>query len=303
MNKPRTFEYFVSDPVDAMFTVFEVADDSLHPEHDDLMRDLDDITADELIHFREEGRYNHLINRKNLRSEEKETKLWFMVDYLHKTIACKRLLILASNLDGEKPAPLNHHALKNVEANDDHLVPLREFFASGTQLTRNGFSFTMSPIVSQSNSSYWVLTLLTKSDLKNRTWVRLDPFIVRAQEEYSSLEYRMWVWGRPLNWNLLKELQNPEHGQWMPDVLSSGDIERTDFVWFPNENELHFTCEELPRPAVIHERGSRYFHAVYDNKNAVLVHCDGAIRVYDEKEIEYRLNFHLKSPEVRKVVR
>ncbi len=303
MQEPRTFEYFASDPLDVMFTVFEVADDSLHPKHRDLVRDLGDITGDELIQFREEGKYNHLISRKNVRSEERETKLWFMVDYLHRTIASKRLLILANKLGAEKPAPLDHPALKDIEMNNENLVPLREFTTNGTQLTRNGFSFTMSPIVSQSNSSYWLLTMLTNSNLKNRSWVRLDPFIVRGRKGVQKSFLQNVDWGKPLNWNSLKELQNPEHGQWMPSGLSSKDIKRTDFVWLPDHDKLHFTCEELPFATAIRERGSRYFHAVYDKKKGVLIHCDGAIRVYDGKEIEFRLNCHLKSPEVRKVGR
>ena len=145
----------------------------------------------------------------------------------------------------------------------------------------------MSPIVSQSNSSYWVLSLLTRSELKNRSWVRLDPFIVKPQEAFRLLEYENVSMGQALkeNWNLLKNLQNPEHGQWMPDALSSSQtIERTDFVWFPNEDELYILrARSSLRPAVIHERGSRYFHAVYDKRKAILVHCDGAIRVFDRK--------------------
>ena len=69
----------------------------------------------------------------------------------------------------------------------------------------------------------------------------------------------------------------------------------------PTAKEIHFTCEELPNKNEVHYRGSRYFHAIIDKKTGLVKHCDGAISIYSEDELEFRSKYHVRNSEVRKI--
>ena len=75
----------------------------------------------------------------------------------------------------------------------------------------------------------------------------------------------------------------------------------TDYIWKPCDNEIHFTCEELPSSDDWEYRGSRYFHAIIDKLTGQIVHCDGAIRIYDFDELEKRKKLQLKDSETRRM--
>jgi len=56
---------------------------------------------------------------------------------------------------------------------------------------------------------------------------------------------KMLVYGRPLDWDRLRKLKE-EHGQYI-DAKPYSEIGTTQYVWRPEENEIHFTCEELTK--------------------------------------------------------
>jgi len=111
----------------------------------------------------------------------------------------------------------------------------------------------------------------------------------------------MQVYGKSLDWNRIKSLKNIEHTCFIPESLSSTDIFKTDIVWTPNKDEIHFTCEEMPQKDLIEYRGSRYFHAIFQIETGVIKHCDGAIRYYTDKEYDLRVSKHIKSNETTRV--
>ena len=175
------------------------------------------------------------------------------------------------------------------------LIEIHNFLPDNLGLLRGDFVFRLSPSLDSFNSSYWLFDLVLKEAFANKInfKLRLDPLIIMPKEDYHPMLFKMWVYGIKLDWDRIKKLKNEEHGQWMPDRLSS-PYEVTDYVWSPSKNEIHFTCEELPKKEHLHIRGSRYFHAIFDIKTGKIIHCDGAMRFYTEEEYIYRRNYHVR---------
>ena len=61
----------------------------------------------------------------------------------------------------------------------------------------------------------------------------------------------------------------------------------TDGVWT--------TCEELPVPEEVTERGSRYLHAIFSKTSHRITHLDGSIRIYGQDELTARAATHLRT--------
>lgn len=131
--------------------------------------------------------------------------------------------------------------------------------------------------------------------------VRLDPFNFAKIDKFIPLEYRMWVWGKPLDWNSIINLRQPEHGRWMAEFPSRDDINFTDYIWNPHDDEITFTCEEIPNSQNNIFRGSRYFHGIYSKISNDIIHCDGAIRFTSENELQERMSGHVKDENIRKI--
>ena len=112
-------------------------------------------------------------------------------------------------------------------------------------------------------------------------------------DKYPRMEYRMWWYGRPLDWNRIHKLKVEDHGRWLPGGLSTR-AEFTDFVWSPRNEEVHFQCEEFPKVNDIFARGSRYFHTIYHVAKEKIIHLDGALRIYKDKNWEKRKDIHLR---------
>jgi len=64
-------------------------------------------------------------------------------------------------------------------------------------------------------------------------------------DKVPNMFYKMWLYGRPLDWDRLGNLEEPDTGRWMPDAYIKG-MPFTDFVWDRRGNEVHFRCEEVP---------------------------------------------------------
>jgi hypothetical protein len=105
--------------------------------------------------------------------------------------------------------------------------------------------------------------------------------------------YKMWMYGRPLDWARVHALKEPEHGRWMPDSAGSGG-RFTDFAWMPRGDEVHFVCEEVPEPEVISTEAARYMHAVYSLGSRAIQHFDGALRLYEPSDILERGELHAR---------
>ena len=64
------------------------------------------------------------------------------------------------------------------------------------------------------NSSYWIaqsIKILLRSG--HKIFGRLDPLLFNSSKDFDDIEYRMRVWGRDLDWNVLKGIRTEDHGQ------------------------------------------------------------------------------------------
>lgn len=207
---------------------------------------------------------------------------------LYEKIAELRKNELINNL-----LPYKHNSINDLKIDKNNLVSLSAFDLKDTAFLRNGYVFTIAPTTSSPNSSHWLTETIVKYGISNNTRVRLDPFFVYPLNEYRQAFYRMLCYGQELNWKRIESLKQDEHCRWMPNSQYS-EIEFTDLVWSPRDNEIHLTCEEFPKFKALNYRGSRYFHAIYSIKNQEFIHVDGALRFYSEGEHVERINSHIR---------
>lgn len=204
-----------------------------------------------------------------------------------------RLTAVSTMQPGRIPPPYQHPALSGIFIDSEGLVPLSAFALQGDGLEVNGHVFFMMSPIQANNANFWTLTAIQRVGLGDTVRVRLDPLLHGPTERISGCFYSMIVYGKQLDWNRIADLREPEHGRWQPGSLSTRS-QFTDYVWDPRGSEVHFVCEEVPRPEDIRERGSRYFHAVFDKQSGHLKHVDGAIRLYTDAEHSVRVTQHVR---------
>lgn len=298
MTELRTIQYFLRSIIDPIFEIFEVLENPNHPEYNDLLLDLNEIDPEELSKYvKEKDVDSFLGNTLNL---DLERRTYFLVNRIHNDIAQKRLEALIR--DDERPEPYNSDNLKNLSINEYKLVNLSSFEFNHTDITFNNLVYRLCPSTDIDNSNYWLFQEIVKLAVGQQKLfhIRLDPFIEIPIEEYHTMTYRMRVYGKPLDWERIRNLSTDDFGQFINEK-EYGDYSNTDYIWHVDKNEIHFTCEELPKMNKCKYRGSRYFHAIFDKLTGNIIHCDGAIRVYKEDELNNRMSTHVKNVEARKV--
>ncbi|WP_396149827.1 hypothetical protein [Flavobacterium sp.] len=294
-NQLKIFEYFKSSQEDALFGISELLDNPNHPEYQNLMTDIENIDLNILENFVESQKINRFLGGKDNQHHEKCK--WFLISTIQKGIAEERLKALVEN-----KLPYNSENLKFLEIDENSLVSIKDFELYKNGFKYNDYVYNLTPVTSGSNSSYWISQIIISLTYYNNLnfKIRLDPFIEIHHQEFEHLAYKMTIYGKPLDWERLKTLREEEFGQWVnDDILSKGNV--TDYVWRPEDNEIHFTCEELTNFDEVKTQGSRYFHAIFNKETGQIIHCDGAIRIYTKEELEHRLQYHVRKAEVRKV--
>lgn len=141
---------------------------------------------------------------------------------------------------------------------------------------------------------YWFTLALERLPPDSEARVRVDPFLWGPAETFRAGFYKMWIYGRPLDWKRIATLSEEEHGSWQPGPLTSPSVRRTEFVWSPRGSEVHFECEEVPVLEEMKTRGTRYIHAVFDKRSELVTHFDCAIRTLDEERWADRDSSHLR---------
>ncbi|MDA8089523.1 MAG: hypothetical protein M0Z61_04805 [Nitrospiraceae bacterium] len=222
---------------------------------------------------------------------ERAARIWIAQQRLSGEIARRRLEALRVDAKAARPKPYEISVLSDIEVDTDHLVALSDFEFDGSRLLHNGYAFLVLTTTSASNSTYWLLKAIYAEGLAEQTRVRLDPFLFGPQESFPDMFYKMWVYGRPLNWQRIAKLKEAEYGRWQ---TLNGRSEFTDFVWNPRERQVHFVCEEVPRITEVEQEPSRYFHTVYMPSSENIDHFDGAIRLYTPDEILERRRTHIR---------
>jgi hypothetical protein len=225
---------------------------------------------------------------------ELQNRLYLVARDVAIAVQRRRIAEITRRTPKGRAAPYDHPSLAHVEVDRDGLVPLNAFALDGDALCINGYEFLMLPAVPGANANHWLLQQLGRHALVDAVSVRLDPLLHGPTGSLSGHFYRMDVYGRPLDWNRIRNLQSPDHGRWLPGNLSRSSL-FTDYAWVPHDDEVDFICEELPPRDEVGERGSRYLHAVYDRRHHRITHLDGAVRVYNADELTSREASHVRN--------
>ena len=285
------FEYVSSSQLDPLFLLSEIQEKGTQPYFHYLKETIEKIPLELIEETLKNQNLKHVLNLNNPLGKHFEAGLNILTSYFQKKIPIEKYNILIHQDEMERPTPYNHQAISDIQIDESFLIELSHFNPVPGGFERNGYTFTIIPPVPASNACYWLHNFLKYNDLYKKIRVRLNPFNFAKVDKFIPIEYRMWVWGKPLYWNQVKDSRQPEHGRWMPDSLSRSDIQFTDYVWNPYNNEITFTCEEIPNPQNNIFRGSRYFHGIYSKKYNYIIHCDGAIRFTSKKELYKRSTY------------
>lgn len=251
----------------------------------------DAISKDEVLEVQKDALFQHLCG-KNLDAEG-AARIWMTERLLSKEIARRKLMLVRGEAQKPRPAPYDLPAIADVPVDADHLVSLSAFQYDGSRLLRNGYAFGVLTTTAAPNSSYWLLGTLYSQKLDARASVRLDPLLFGPEDQFPAMSYKMWMYGRPLDWGRLRHLRQPEHGRWLPGSLSH-ETEFTDFCWAPRPDGIHFLGEEVPKAHSCAFEPSRYLHAIYDPTSERIAHFDGALRVFTPEEIGHRHSLHVR---------
>lgn len=284
--------------MDPFFEVAQIIDDPKHPTHQLILNDLTMFSEEDVVEFLDQ--YAQYASREE--DKEAYARRWLLVNLLQKRIKEERNRLLIS-LDN-RPEPYNYEEIINSDVNDDGLISTKELEPYYQSVLSGDFAYRLCPVTTASNSSYWLFDLILNEAYRNdrEFKIRLDPLIRIHKDTYSPLMQKMNIYGDKLDWEKISALEFEDHGQWFGHGLSSSEIGITDYVWSPyDNNEVHFTCEELPKEDEIPTRGSRYFHAIFNKTTGNVIHCDGAIRFYTKEEFADRSTSHIRKAEARKV--
>lgn len=296
----RTLSFFERQQTLAFHNVDEICADPKHSVHEDLVTDLQSINEFDVRSFKQ--KHNYLFDRAGSDRDISVRKMYFE-NKIAEFVAMKRLRLLASFERGTRQPPGNRDDFADIDVDENGLISTRHLGSDHFSFFNKGVVYQLCPSLDQFNSSHWLGLLILKESVENgKTFrIRLDPLMAEPALTFRPYVALMQVYGKKLDWDRLRSLQADDHGQWLGDGLSTPSIQLTEYVWRPEGNEVHFTCEELPKIEQITKRGSRYLHAIFDKRTGNVVHCDGAIRIYDLDELILRQRYHVRRPEVRKI--
>jgi len=278
-----------------MWEVFAVLDQKTHPQYRNLISDIETIDNYDLDNFVIEHQIDSILGRQD--NKDLGRRAYYTVFKLQKEITKERIKKLLEF--DKRPEPYNSENLSKITLDKNNLIATNQFDLEYYRFQYDKYVYELCPTKESSNSSYWIFQAIFKcihnSGLVFK--VRLDPFKEIRPEDYNPMMYKMYVHGKPLNWEKLLGLRTDDFGKW----FNERDSSFTDYVWAPMDSEIHFTCEEYPSFSYNGLNTSRYFHAIFNKDSGSIKHCDGAIRVYDDVEIISRGKFHVRQAEVRKV--
>lgn len=241
--------------------------------------DLSNVNEEELITFCERNKeylknlpYN--INNENMVEILKKE---FILTYIRKQIPKMRINALMNS-----NKPYDHDELKNLNVNEDGLIALEDYF---NYPRKNPYMLCLP--ISDVNSNYWIWKEINnlKDDENISLKIRLDPLVKNPLPNIN----KMTVFSDSLNWNELSKIEDESYAQFINDYTGN----RTDLYWQKIDEKLHFKCEELPLYEEIKNRGSRYFHAIYDINSETITHCDGSTKIYNGNDFLKRNHIKL----------
>lgn len=261
-----------------------------HPMRSRLEAALSSIPEDVIERFLTDPVCSGWIRFCGTTANSRQVRLEVLIAFTYQEIYARRSVLLRQT--SGRPAPYDHPAVADLQADKDLLVPLSTFDCRLGYLVRNGYVFSPPPPLRELNSHYWTTQALLRLSEPAGVRVRLDPLLVSPAASYRAPFYKMLVFGRDLDWQRLSDLKGEESARWMPDELTTAECEFTDLTWRRRSDGVHLECEEIPKDA--ESRPGRYFHAIYDPDSEAFSHADAAVRYYGTAELQQRRRSHLK---------
>jgi hypothetical protein len=295
-SKYSTFNFFAKNIIPPFFNVFRVLKDPGHKENKILLEDI----SSKLDEHKYKLFVTENFNQLNCRyPHEIEKRAFFFAQELQNEIFTIQIGQLLQS--GIKSSPYDSENITGIDIDKNNLVPINFFDSMKGHLQYKNYIYEICPTLYQPNSSYWlyrtILGYFKKDDLLFK--IRLNPFIEIPWNNYSPMEYKMFIHGKKLDWERINNLKVKEYGRFT-DTIGFNDHKKTEYVWDPDEDEVHLTFEELPNPDKDEIKVSRYFHAIFNKRTSGIKHCDGAIRVYSDDELFERSECHIKDTDARK---
>lgn len=279
---------FASDPVAPFDKLLKKASDSAWSLYPDLSRCLASLRTEHIEAAYADNTFIGLYGKN-----ERLARIWVVERLLVEESARRRLNLIAAPSPATASLPYTAECLRHTKVDGEGMVRLADFAFNDATLSANGFSFTVCSTTESPNSTYWLLRSLYNQGIADRVSVRLDPFLWGRSDSFPQTMYKMIVYAKPVNWDGIGKLKQIHHGQMRADnPHDNGEL--TEFLWEPRNDGIHFVCEELPSDRSVGYRAARYLHAIYDARENVIIHFDGALRIYSAAQLEERRKLHLR---------
>jgi hypothetical protein len=222
--------------------------------------------------------------------------IWIGKKKLSSILTQYRFNDLKNSFSISRPRPYDHPDLSAVKIDENNLVEMKDFEVKITGEIEKGNTFfrIIQSIPGVSNSMYWTFKHIFNLPDHENIKIRLDPFFVYPRGGYLPPQYKMFVYGKPPDIDKIYLIDEERYVRWMPDDVDESEVKFTDAVWQKRGDQVHFICEEIPKPEFSDFRGSRYFHSIYSLQHESFIHTDGAIRLYEKNDIDRRANEHVR---------
>lgn len=278
-------KYYIHDVLDPSLELEEIYLDVNHQLHEELLLDLEKIKEEEVLRYY----HKHESTLNFLRQKKSDRILLAKINLLGNLIANSiyedRLKALLDN------KPYDRKEFEGLY-NDEYLIKINKKSKIHDSIFINNNKYGLCLQYNAFNSSYWISRELNTLNLNEvNLKIRPDPFL----KNFRPLILKSAVYSNPLKWERIRSLKNDDKGQFKNYKTD----EVTEYLWRPRKNnEVIFTCEELPPKNQINVRGSRYFHAIFEKDSGKFQHCDGSIKIYNEKSYDERLKFSINNNEI-----
>jgi hypothetical protein len=209
----EVFSYFARDPIGPLLNLDRVAEDSKNPIRVRINEQISLFDATTIAKIKEDQHFLFFYGTAEGADHDRNARLWALKQLLSENIPKARLRALTDSTEMMRPPPYEHPAIASLQLDHDCMVPLNAFRVRAGALLRGETGFTVLLPIESTNSQYWLIQSLLKENLKDATTVRLDPFIVLPEQDFPCMEYRMWWYGVPLNWERIESLKVEEHGR------------------------------------------------------------------------------------------
>lgn len=274
----KTTKYFIEKNLDLQLYSFDEKEIPL----DDLNHDLNQIDDNYALNLYEtQMPHEWKFLRGNPKTPEEEFREWKKYILLKKIEEEIKPLFIDSMEKCDKSKvikPYDEPDLEGLNVDEECLVDINEFLNHEIDFgikCKYSVCLPLRDSMIHERIIYSFLELRCNENVQIK--IRLDPLI----------RYPIWMgsferlYGKKINWNELSNTKTNVTAEFMDKETGV----KTQIFWKKmDDGRLQFFCEELPLLDEITERGSRFFHAIYDSKAQLITHFDASTIIYSEQE-------------------